>query len=172
MLGLRSLQSPGILPVKKAFINFNLKSLVPPAMGTNLQNLRTEPKAPGPDPTINTLMTFNVPLPIDSLFCPRLSCQVYDNCFAGFSQPMIGTFTIKVGDLIQELREERRTETEALEKIVSQLNRIAEGQTVASFYDYKQKVDLAAIEEETSDELDKQIQDQRMNEKDKAKLAG
>lgn len=85
---------------------------------------------------------------------------------------MIGTFTIKVGDLIQELREERRSETEALEKIVSQLNRIAEGQTVASFYDYKQKVDLAAIEEETSDELDKQIQDQRMNEKDKAKLAG
>lgn len=85
---------------------------------------------------------------------------------------MIGTFTIKVGDLIQELREERRRETEALEKIVSQLNRIAEGQTVASFYDYKQKVALPAIEEETSDELDKQIQDQRMNEKDKAKLAG
>lgn len=30
ILGLRELQSPGILPVKKAFIQFNLKSLVPP----------------------------------------------------------------------------------------------------------------------------------------------
>jgi len=56
ILGLRNLQSPGILPVKKAFINFNLKSLVPPNLGTNLQNLKTEPKNPGPDPTINTLM--------------------------------------------------------------------------------------------------------------------
>jgi hypothetical protein len=30
ILGLRALQSPGILPVKKAFIQFNVKSLVPP----------------------------------------------------------------------------------------------------------------------------------------------
>lgn len=30
ILGLRGLQSPGILPVKKAFIQFNIKSLVPP----------------------------------------------------------------------------------------------------------------------------------------------
>ena len=30
ILGLRELQSPGILPVKKAFIQFNVKSLVPP----------------------------------------------------------------------------------------------------------------------------------------------
>jgi len=30
ILGLRHLQSPGILPVKKAFIQFQLKSLVPP----------------------------------------------------------------------------------------------------------------------------------------------
>ena len=30
ILGLRELQSPGILPVKKAFVQFNIKSLVPP----------------------------------------------------------------------------------------------------------------------------------------------
>lgn len=119
VLGLRTLQSPGILPVKKAFINFNLKSLVPPSMGANLPNLKTEPKNPGPDPTINTLMTFSVPLPVDSLFCPRLSCQVYDNVFAGFSQPMIGQFTIPIGDLYLELRDERDRETRALEKVVS-----------------------------------------------------
>ena len=31
ILGLRELQSSGILPVKKAFVSFNLKSLVSPA---------------------------------------------------------------------------------------------------------------------------------------------
>lgn len=61
---MRSLQSPGILPVKKAFLDFNLRSLVPPSMGTDLQNLKTEPKAPGSDPTINTLMSFKVNLPV------------------------------------------------------------------------------------------------------------
>ena len=36
VLGMRGLQSPGILPVKKAFVKFNLKGLVPPTVGTNL----------------------------------------------------------------------------------------------------------------------------------------
>mmetsp|Transcript_2215 Transcript_2215/g.1545 ORF Transcript_2215/g.1545 Transcript_2215/m.1545 type:complete len:182 (-) Transcript_2215:2693-3238(-) len=41
ILGLRRLASPGILPVKKAFITFNIKSLVPPALGTGLSNIKT-----------------------------------------------------------------------------------------------------------------------------------
>ena len=40
ILGLRNLQSPGILPVKKAFINFNIKSLVPPNSSA-VQNIQT-----------------------------------------------------------------------------------------------------------------------------------
>ena len=36
ILGMRGLQSPGILPVKKAFVKFNLKGLVPPSIGTDL----------------------------------------------------------------------------------------------------------------------------------------
>ena len=130
VLGFRGLQSPGILPVKKAFINFNLKSLVAPSQGSNLSNLKTEPKNPGPDPTINTLMTFLAPLPLDPLFCPRLSCQVYDCIFTGWSQPIIGNFTIPIGDLIHELKDERTRETDALQKVVNQLNRIAAGEDV------------------------------------------
>ena len=30
ILGLRQLESPGILPIKKAYIQFNISSLVPP----------------------------------------------------------------------------------------------------------------------------------------------
>ena len=111
VLGLRNLQSPGLLPVKKAFVNFNCKSLVAPKLGTNLTNIRTEPKFPGENPTLNTSLSFSVPLPIETLFCPRLACTVYDTIFAGFSQPIIGNFVIPIGELMHELIEERRRET-------------------------------------------------------------
>jgi len=58
---------------------------VPPALGTNLSNIRTEPKMAGSDPTLNTLIEFNAPLPVEELFCPRMSCSVYDNIAMGFS---------------------------------------------------------------------------------------
>ena len=83
ILGLRGLQSAGVLPVKKAFIQLNLKSMVPPALGANLNNLKTDPKMPGSDPTLNTLIEFNAPLPREKLFCPRLSCSVFDNIVQG-----------------------------------------------------------------------------------------
>ena len=84
ILGLRGLQSPGILPVKKAFINFNIKSLVPPN-GPAVADIKTQPKAPGSNPTLNTTVSFNIPLPTDPLFCPKLSCTVYDYIFKGWS---------------------------------------------------------------------------------------
>ena len=74
VLGLRQLQSTGILPVKKAFITFNVKNLAPAAFA--LQNIQTLPKASGPNPTINTAINFTVPLPVNQIFCPRMSCKV------------------------------------------------------------------------------------------------
>lgn len=41
ILGLRNLKSPGILPVKKAFINFNIKSMLPPDLGSAIRNIQT-----------------------------------------------------------------------------------------------------------------------------------
>jgi hypothetical protein len=72
-----------VLPVKKAFITFDLKSLFPPEIGRNLNELKTEPKMPGSDPTLNTLIEFNAPLPAKKLFCPRLSCAVFDHIIQG-----------------------------------------------------------------------------------------
>ena len=145
VLGMRGLCSPGILPVKKAFVKFNLKGLVPPTVGTNLANLKTEPSAAGPNPTISTLLKFQVPLPIDPLYCPRLSCQVYDCIYTGWSQPIIGNFTIPIGELMHDLKAERVRETEQLEKMVVALDKIAKGEQRASFY---QKGILAKIEED------------------------
>ena len=84
ILGLRSLQSPGILPVKKAFIEFLCSSLVPPSLH-NIPNVKTQPGPAGSNPTINTTMKIDVPLPTDPLYCPRLTCFVYDNISLGFS---------------------------------------------------------------------------------------
>lgn len=102
ILGLRDLASPGILPVKKAFIEFGLKSMMPPGTG-NLKNIKTQPSAPGPNPTMNTTLEFQLPLPTDSLFCPKMQCMVYDNIFSGWSQPIIGVFTLPIGELMDAL---------------------------------------------------------------------
>jgi hypothetical protein len=51
----------------------------------------------GTDPTLNTLIEFNAPLPEDDLFCPKMSCSVFDSVVMGLSQPLIGTFTIPIG---------------------------------------------------------------------------
>lgn len=114
----------GILPVKKAFLAFNLKSLVPPDEGSALENIKTQPGDSGANPTINTLIKFTLPLPTDPLFCPKLSCSVYDYIFKGFSQPMIGSFIIPIGDAVFALRKERKEETEAIEFIISEIDKV------------------------------------------------
>ena len=133
ILGLRDLQSVGILPVKKAFIVFNLKSLVPPEDGTALDNLKTQPNSPGANPTINTLIQFRIPLPRDPLFCPRLACSVHDYIFKGFSQPMIGAFIIPIGELVFKLQKEREEETAAIDGILQELDKIMLDQGVQSY---------------------------------------
>jgi hypothetical protein len=86
VLGLRNLKSAGILPVKKAFINFQAKQMMPPNKG-NLRDIATLPGEPGQNPTINTTITLNAPMPIKALYAPTLQCTVYDNIFAGWAQP-------------------------------------------------------------------------------------
>ena len=63
--------------MKKAYINFNIKTLCPSTV-TSISNIQTLPSAPGPNPTINTTIDFSVPMPSDPLFAPKLSCFVHD----------------------------------------------------------------------------------------------
>jgi len=85
VLGLRNLMSPGLLPVKKAYIDFLLKSMVPPMASSALTSIRTTPGPTGPDPTLNSVISFSVPMPKNRMFAPRMSCRVYDKVFTGFS---------------------------------------------------------------------------------------
>jgi len=76
----------------------------------DISNIQTEPKSPGQNPTLNTTMKFQVPLPTQILYCPTLTCQVYDYILRGFNQPLIGVFTIPIGELMHELIQKRSDE--------------------------------------------------------------
>ena len=42
-------------------------------------------------------------MPSDSHYCPRMTCDVYDLMFlGGLGQPLIGTFTLKMGDILAD----------------------------------------------------------------------
>lgn len=99
VLGLRELESPGILPIRKAFINFCLRSLLPPSKAHAIENIQTQPSATGRNPTVSTVIKFNIYLPNDPLYCPSLTCGVYDYIFKGWSQPLVGNFVIPIGEL-------------------------------------------------------------------------
>lgn len=170
ILGLRGLQSPGILPVKKAFLQFNLKSLVPPALGTNLENIRTEPRMAGTDPTLNTLIEFKCPLPVDVLFCPRMACSVFDNIAMGLSQPLIGTFTIPVGDLMHDLIRERKEESEALQNVVDQVKKFVNGEMIAASFRNMVKVKQDEEEKKLEAELEEQRVKQAVKDQIQKKL--
>ena len=53
-----------------------------------------------------------------------MSCMVYDNIYLGFSQPQIGVFTIPIGDIMFDLKKERKDEFQAIELIVQELDKI------------------------------------------------
>jgi hypothetical protein len=103
----------------------------------------------GSNPTINTMINFEAPLPGDSLFCPRLSCQVYDNIFKGFgNQPLIGNFTIPIGDLMADLKNERTTELAAIERIVIALEEIINDEGVHSYSIQQNSIDMSRMVDE------------------------
>lgn len=99
VLGLRQLESFGILPIQKAFVRFNMQSILPPEKAQVIRLVETPPRDPGSNPNINTTINFTAELPISALYCPKLSCEVFDNVCRGLKQPKIGTFTIDIGPI-------------------------------------------------------------------------
>lgn len=83
-LGLRELQSIGLLPVQKAYLKFNIRSMLP--LGKDPKQIAipmTEPLQPGSNPNLNTTISFIAELPCEKLYAPVLSCEVFDNICAG-----------------------------------------------------------------------------------------
>lgn len=118
VLGLRELESFGLMPVKKPFVKFNLRSLLPPEKAQAVTNIKTHPSSTGSNPNINTMINFGIDLPVDPLYCPKLACDVYDYVYKGLVQPLLGTFAISIGEIMQEMRLEREDELLQSERII------------------------------------------------------
>ena len=121
VLGLRNLESFGLMPIKKPYIKFRVKSLLPPAKAMAVTNVQTDPNANGPNPNINTTLTFNVNLPMEKLYCPSLECDVFDFVYRGFQQPLVGTFSIPIGEIKNSTEEKWKKNLEIQDMIINQL---------------------------------------------------
>ena len=74
VLGLRNLVSTGLLPVKKAFIKFSVKSLLPSEKAKAVSDIFTIPDQCGSDPNIRTQLAFKVDMPSDPFYTPSMTC--------------------------------------------------------------------------------------------------
>ncbi|MCQ2817643.1 MAG: hypothetical protein MJ252_10295 [archaeon] len=107
LLGLRELKPLSLIPVKKPYIKFELKSLNCIGDKEEIQQaIITTPGDTGPNPTINTVFKFDVDLPTEPEFIPELQCEVYDNLLSGMVKSLLGVFTLDLSQIIKitELR--------------------------------------------------------------------
>ena len=123
VFGLRDLQSFGLLPVRKPFIKFNIKSLVPPEKAQAVTNLKTQ-TGQGADPNFNCILNFSVALPDKVVFSPVLKCEVFDHIFLGLNQPLIGHFGIKLGEIRQKKIEKVEETIALLLKNLKEIDRV------------------------------------------------
>ena len=120
VLGLRDLKpSLGWLPVNKAFLKFDLQSLSIPGDDHDLKNVETKSSEKGKHPNLNTVVDFDIKMPVDPLYCPSLGVAVYDNLFMGLSQPLLGTFSINLGEIFHSKKS--KAERQKLIEIAGEL---------------------------------------------------
>lgn len=60
-------------------------------------------------------------------------CTVNDYIFKGFNQPLLGSFIIPVGDLIDDLATERQEETQAIANVLEELEKIIQGRGIPTY---------------------------------------
>ena len=53
-----------------------------------------------------------------------MACDVYDYVFKGFSQPILGTLSIPIGDILQAQKKEREDEIKESDYFVKELKKI------------------------------------------------
>lgn len=151
VLGLRGLQPKGIIPIKKAYIAFDLNSIsvlskkkeieepkdnknskdkkkdeekkdeAPPGDESSQKAvIHTEPKESGPDPTINTIISFENFLPKDKVFTPDMLCLVNDYILAGLGNNLLGCFEIQIGKMVEDTEEEMNRDRELCKKLIEE----------------------------------------------------
>ena len=102
-LGLRDLKPLSFLPVKKAYISFDLNSInVSSKAEDRLTPIKTQPTDSGANPNINSVIKFDVKLPKDEIFIPEMQCEVYDHVLGGMLNQLLGIFMLSVKSIIKD----------------------------------------------------------------------
>ena len=117
VLGLRELKPLGLIAVKKPYIKFDLGSLnVTGKQEDSHAPVQTIPVNGGSNPTINTVIKFDIQLPKDDKFMPELQCEVYDHMLSGMHNSLLGVFSIDVKKIIKnttdQIEEDIKKQTE------------------------------------------------------------
>jgi hypothetical protein len=101
ILGLRELESTGMLPIKTAGIKIATSSLREAenlGKGAVFTNLQAIAKSSGSNPTIGSILVVSCDIPSEIKIMPAISCSVFEAGFRLFSSDStIGTFSINVG---------------------------------------------------------------------------
>ena len=84
--------------------------------------MKTEANVSGPNPNINATLTFTLNLPVEDIYCPSLSCDVYDYIYRGWQQPLIGSFTLPIGDCKSKDEKRMKETLDACDMIIDYLN--------------------------------------------------
>lgn len=110
IVGLRSLEPLGILPIRRPYIHFDLNSIIIPSKNTKkvhpVRSIVTDPIHPGPNPTILTTVNFVINLPKNDIYVPTLTCMVYDKILAGIGNNLLGVFSIDIMRLLKNCQNE------------------------------------------------------------------
>lgn len=80
-MGFRDLVSAGMLPVRKAYAKFSVKSLLPSEKAKAVKDIFTVPEEGGTDPNVRTALNFKVEMPGDPYYTPSMTCTVYDKLY-------------------------------------------------------------------------------------------
>ena len=105
ILGLRQLKPLGIIPIKKPFIKFDLNSMNVTGKPEDAHaNIKTVPCNGGTNPTINSVIKFEVKLPEKDVFLPELQCEVYDHMLSGLHNSLLGVFSLDLKHIIKKTR--------------------------------------------------------------------
>jgi hypothetical protein len=72
-------------------------------------------------------------LPVDEHFAPSMSCRVFDKIFKGFEGQLIGTFSIPVGKIMAERKQEFIQNMIDLDVVIDELEKVKSGVAVLDF---------------------------------------
>jgi hypothetical protein len=101
-LGLRDLKPLTFIEIKKPFISFDLNSIDVTKRIAPLDEIKTLPNESGPNPNVNSIISFSAQLPKELDFVPQLQCNVYDHVLGGMMTKLLGVFLLDLKQIIKE----------------------------------------------------------------------